>query len=87
MSELTDCTFIYDMVHALHNVELLDFRQQGLSLRRRFRWYCEKAQLFDITLYERDLQVYYEGLILRDNHGDAFDRNLATERSEQDWRC
>lgn len=75
------------MVHILHIVECLDLRQQGLSWRLRFRWYYEKAQLFDIILCERDLQLYYEGLILHDNHGDAFDRNLTTERAEQDWRC
>lgn len=43
----------------------------------------EFAQLLEIVMCERDWQLYYEGLILADHHGDAFDRNLATERPEQ----
>jgi hypothetical protein len=42
--------------------------------------------VLEITLYEYDWQLYYEGLILTDHHGDTFDRNLITEKAEQDRR-
>jgi hypothetical protein len=45
---------------------------------------CALAQVLEITLYEYDWQLYYEGLILTDHHGDTFDRNLITEKAEQD---
>jgi hypothetical protein len=42
--------------------------------------------MLDITLYERDWQLYYEGLVLSHRYSDAFDRNLVTEKSEQESR-
>ncbi|KAF1918425.1 hypothetical protein BDU57DRAFT_198540 [Ampelomyces quisqualis] len=87
MSAKTIPTFVSNMSHALQIVECLLRWQRGSSKNRRLHVYYRAARIYDITLHERDLQLYYEGLILRDHHGDAFDRNLATERPEQERRC
>ncbi|KAH3978881.1 hypothetical protein HBI73_059220 [Parastagonospora nodorum] len=48
--------------------------------------YHTLAILLDLTLFERDLQLYYEGLVLANRYGDAFDRNLEMNRIEREER-
>jgi hypothetical protein len=47
---------------------------------------CETAQVLEITSCERHQQLYYEVLILAARYGNAFDRNLTTERQEMEQR-
>jgi hypothetical protein len=74
MSHLPDPTFCSDLAHAFVIIERLPTAFLGI------------AQLLEITLYERDLKLYYEGLVLSDRYGDAFNRNLVTEKREQERR-
>lgn len=74
-------SFFYDVAFALQY-----FDGSALAFGVDKYSYHTLAILLDVTLYERDLQLYYEGLVLFDRYGDAFDRNLVTERDEQDRR-
>jgi hypothetical protein len=78
--------FCYDQVHVLHYTKIFQKGINAFNVHHQTRVCLRVAQILEITLYERDWQLYYEGLVLRDNYGDAFDRNLATEKPEQERR-
>lgn len=86
MSETTLTAFGVSTIHAAQIIKHLERRQRGCSADRRLQLHCGFVRTYEVTLYERDWQLYYEGLVLRDHHGDAFDRNLATEEAEQKMR-
>jgi hypothetical protein len=78
--------FCYDLTHALKIIGERSERKARDSRNHYLDQVCDIAQVLCITLHERDQQLYYEGLILAGHHGDAFDRNLTTERQEKELR-
>jgi hypothetical protein len=81
--------FYRDPIHAFQAVRIWQEWAAPANQRSRHEMtdaLCASAQVLEIILYEYDWQLYYEGLILIDHHGDAFDRNLITEKAEQDRR-
>jgi hypothetical protein len=78
---MAQAAFFYDVAFAFQH-----FDDTGRAFGVNKYSYHTLAILLDVTLFERDLQLYYEGLVLANRYGDAFDRNLVTERDEQDRR-
>ncbi|KAL5119676.1 hypothetical protein ACEQ8H_002522 [Pleosporales sp. CAS-2024a] len=72
---------VADAIGAMRSVESI----QALR-HNRSNWHRLTLCILDITLYERDLQLYYEGLVLADRYGKSFTRNLGTEHEEQERR-
>ena len=86
MPEHRTITFSTDLVHAFQFVNCWHCWRGVPRTNHKLHKYYRTAQILDITLYERDWQLYYEGLVLRDHYEDAFDRNLVAEKPEQDRR-
>jgi hypothetical protein len=81
--------FFYDSSQVLRFFEIRLWWYCGYTLRGMcldISVYHELAQMLEIALHERQLQLYYEGLILTDRYGEAFQRNLVSEKDEQDRR-
>jgi hypothetical protein len=78
---MAQISFFYDVAFAF---QYFDSAARAFGVDKYL--YHALAILLDVTLYERDVQLYYEGLVLTDRYGDAFDRNLISERDEQNMR-
>jgi hypothetical protein len=48
--------------------------------------YHDLACMLEVALYERDWQLYYEGLVLADRYGEVYQRTLVSEKDEQERR-
>jgi hypothetical protein len=79
-------TFCHDLPHAFLVIEQLCEYPTTDPASHPLVQLCRTAQVLEVTFCERDMQLYFEGLILADHHGDAFDRNLTTERQEMELR-
>jgi hypothetical protein len=78
--------FCHDTVRAFLVIKQLSAHPTLNSANQHLMQLCATAQVLETTFYERDQQLYYEGLLLSDRYGDAFDRNLTTEIVELEQR-
>jgi hypothetical protein len=84
----TTTAFFYDISHAFQYFDRILW-EYGYDCCRKcdnLYAYHDLACILDVTLYERDFQLYYEGIALSSCYGAGFDRNLVTERAEQERR-
>jgi hypothetical protein len=80
--------FFHDPSQVIRSHDFL-LRHNGYTHRNKsldISTYHKLACMLETALYERNWQLYYEGLILADRYGEAFQRNLASEKDEQDRR-